>query len=250
VFTQQRLRFQHHLSFLALLALLMASQAGAQQSRVDGVPVMQAQPVDGQAQPVDAQAKPAVEAPTPEPVVYTSSESLDDKRKMAIGDHVSYRVLEDKNPAVDLLVTDDGQIEVPLLGRVSAAGKSCRELAMEVKPVLERTYFYKATVILALDLATQKSPGRIYVSGNVASPGPQEIPPDEIYTLSKAITRAGGISQFGNDHRVKIVRRQADGATQDVEYDVGDIINKGHIEKDPVLEPNDLIVVPRKLINF
>jgi len=31
---------------------------------------------------------------------------------------------------------------------------------------------------------------------------------------------------------------------------VGEIINKGRIEKDPVLLPNDMIVVPRKLINF
>ncbi|HEX4085159.1 MAG TPA: hypothetical protein VHY22_09625, partial [Chthoniobacteraceae bacterium] len=59
-----------------------------------------------------------------------------------------------------------------------------------------------------------------------------------------------GVVQFGNEHKVKIVRKQPDGTTQDTEYDVGEIINKGRIDKDPVLQPNDLIVVPRKLINF
>ena len=124
---------------------------------------------------------------------------------------------------------------MPLLGRVAAAGKTCRELAYEMKPVLEKTYFYKATVIVALDMATQKSPGRIYVSGVVAAPGPQDMPPEEIYTLSKAITRAGGVAQFGNEHRVKIVRKDADGSTENIEVDVGEIINKGRIDKDPVL---------------
>jgi len=202
---------------------------------MDSVPVLPAQ---------------SAASPTPQTVVYTSGDSLDDKRKLTIGDHISYRVLEDKNPAVSLVVTDAGDIEVPLLGRVAAAGKTCRELAYEVKPVLEKTYFYKATVILALDMATQKSPGRVYVTGMVSGPGPQEMPPNEIYTLSKAITRAGGVAQFGNDHRVKIVRKDAAGTTENMEVDVGEIINRGRIDKDPVLQPNDLIVVPRKLINF
>jgi protein involved in polysaccharide export with SLBB domain len=200
-----------------------------------GEPVMAAQPVA---------------SPTPEPIIYTSMESLDDKRKLTIGDHISYRVIEDKNPAESLMVTDAGDIEVPLLGRVAAAGKTCRELATEMKPVLEKTYFYKATVIVALDMATQKSPGHIYVTGVVIAPGPQDMPPNEVYTLSKAITRAGGVAQFGNDHRVKIVRRNADGTMQNMEVDVGEIINKGRIDKDPVLQPEDMIVVPRKLINF
>jgi protein involved in polysaccharide export with SLBB domain len=221
---------------LLLAALLMGAHAPAQVDKIDGVPVLPAQAV---ATPASA-----------ETVVYTSSESLDDKRKLAIGDHISYRVLEDKNPAVSLVVTDAGDIEVPLLGRVSVAGKSCRQLAYEMKPLLEKTYFYKATVIVALDMATQKSPGRVYVTGLVSGPGPQQMPADEVYTLSKAITRAGGVAQFGNEHRVKIVRRDADGTTENMEVDVGEIINKGRIDKDPVLQPNDLIVVPRKLINF
>ena len=116
--------------------------------------------------------------------------------------------------------------------------------------MLEKTYFYKATVIFALDMATQKSPGRIYVTGMVTGPGPQDMPPGEIYTLSKAITRAGGVAQFGNEHRVKIMRKDADGSAEEMEVDVGQVIDKGHMDKDPVLEPNDLIVVPRKLINF
>jgi hypothetical protein len=32
--------------------------------------------------------------------------------------------------------------------------------------------------------------------------------------------------------------------------DVGEIINKGRIDKDPILLPEDMVVVPRKLINF
>jgi polysaccharide export outer membrane protein len=224
-----------NLRFLLLATLLLCAWGGARAEDGTAAPVPRAE---------------AVSSPTPDTVVYASTDQLDDKRKLTIGDHVSYRVLEDKNPAVDLIVTDAGDLEIPLLGRVSAAGKSCRQLAYEMKPVLEKTYFYKATVIVALDAASQRSPGRVYVTGFVVSPGPQEIPADEIYTLSRAITRAGGVAQFGNDRRVKIVRKAADGSTQTQEVDVGEIINKGRIDKDPVLLPEDMVVVPRKLINF
>ncbi len=88
------------------------------------------------------------------------------------------------------------------------------------------------------------------MTGLVTAPGPQPIPPDEVYTLSKAITRAGGVAQFGNGHKVKILRKDAQGNTQSQEVDVDEIIDKGRIDKDPVLLPDDLIVVPRKLINF
>ena len=202
---------------LVPIALLICSRAPAQNDRIDGVTVRPAE---------------AVVNPTPDTVVYSSSDSLDDRRKLTIGDHISYCVIEDKDPPVSLVVTDSGDIEVPLLGRVVAAGKTCRELANEMKPVLEKTYFYKATVIVALDTASQRSPGRIYVTGLVGGPGPQEMPPDEVYTLSKAITRAGGVAQFGNEHRVRIVRKSADGTVENMEVDVGEIINKGRIDKD------------------
>jgi polysaccharide export outer membrane protein len=235
---------------LCLLLLLMGLRVFPQSTSPQSTPpwagVVPRQRVEAPAQPLS----PPTSSPTPNTVVYTSIDELDDKRKLTAGDHISYRVIEDKNPPVSLMVTDDGDLEVPLLGRVAAAGKTCRQLAYEMKPVLEKTYFYKATVIVALDVATQKSPGNVYVTGMVISPGPQEIPPNEVYTLSKAITRAGGVAQFGNEHKVRIMRKDADGNTQTQEIDVGQIIDKGRIDKDPILEPDDFIVVPRKLINF
>jgi len=61
---------------------------------------------------------------------------------------VSYRVVEERKDPIPLMVTDSGEIEVPYIGRVPAAGKTCKELAYEIKPLLEKDYFYKATVIV------------------------------------------------------------------------------------------------------
>jgi polysaccharide export outer membrane protein len=186
-------------------------------------------------------------------VAYTNSMSvLDDKRKLAIGDRVSFHVVEDHRPPVSLVVTDSGEIEAPLIGRVMALNKTCKQLAYDLKVPLEKEYFYTATVIVGLDYASSKSRGRVYVIGNVRSGGPMEIPADENFTVSRAILRAGGFDQYANKHKVKLIRKKADSPseTETIIMDVGDIIDHGRADRDMVLLPDDMIIVTRNLINY
>jgi len=186
-------------------------------------------------------------------VAYTNSMGvLDDKKKITIGDRLSFRVVEDRKPPLSLLVTDSGEIEVPLIGRVAAVNKTCKQLAYEIKKPLEKEYFYTATVIIGLDFVSVKSMGRVYVTGNVRLPGPLEIPSDENFTVSRAILRAGGFDPFANKHKVKLIRKKADspGETETTILDVGDIIEHGRADKDVTVVADDLIVVPRSLFNY
>src|SRR5215471_5474075 len=62
-----------------------------------------------------------------------SMDSLDDIHQLGPGDRISYRVIEDHDPPLALVITDSGDLEVPYLGLVHAAGKTCRGLAQEIK---------------------------------------------------------------------------------------------------------------------
>ncbi|MEI8340071.1 MAG: polysaccharide biosynthesis/export family protein [Verrucomicrobiota bacterium] len=181
-----------------------------------------------------------------------SMEVLDDKRKICPGDRLSYRVVEEQKPPAPLYVTDSGEIEVPLIGRINATNKTCRQLAYDIKTPLEKEYFYKATVIVGLDFSSSRSRGRIYITGEVRGGGPMEIPADETFTVSKALLRAGGFGDFANKRKVRLVRKKAGNPseTETIYVDVEEIIEKGRQDKDPVLNPDDMIVVPKKLINF
>ena len=190
---------------------------------------------------------------SPSAVAYINSmDALDDKRKLAIGDRLSFRVVEDKRPPVSMIVTDSGEVDVPFIGRVAAAGKTCKDLAQEIKAPMEKDYFYKATVIVALDFSTEKSAGRVYVTGNVMHAGPLEIPPDENLTVSRAVLRAGGFDQFADRHHVKLIRKSpsSESGTETTVIDVERIIDKGDSKKDPAVQPDDMIVVPKAFINF
>jgi protein involved in polysaccharide export with SLBB domain len=181
--------------------------------------------------------------------VTNSMDSLDDKYKLAIGDRLSFRIIEDEEPEPKpLFVTDSGDLEVPYLGRFPALGKSCKELAFALKAELEKDYYYHVNVILAVDLMT-KSRGKVYLVGPVRAPGPQEIPSDEVFTLSKAILRAGGFSDFADKKNVKITRKSG---REDKTFtvNVADILEKGKTEADLTLEPGDFIYVPERSIRF
>ena len=190
----------------------------------------------------------APDAPTTSIVMRTNSmQSLDDKKRLGSNDAVSFRVVEDRdNDSQHLRINDTGELEVPYAGLIPAAGKTCRELAYSVKAALEREYYYHATVIIAVDRVSDKSRGKIYVYGSVKGQGPQEIPPDEAYTVSKAVIRAGGFGDFANKRKVKLTRKSG----KDVIVDLKRVIEEGHTEEDVVLQPDDQIYVPQRLINM
>ena len=172
---------------------------------------------------------------------------LDDKKKLGSNDFVSFRVVEDRdNDSQRLRINDNGELEVPYVGLVSAQGRTCKELAYSIRSLLEKEYYYHATVILAVDRVSEKSRGRIYVYGSVKAQGPQEIPPDESYTVSKAIIRAGGFGDFANKRKVKVTRKNG----KEFNVDLKRVIEEGHTEEDMVLVPDDQIYVPQRLINM
>jgi protein involved in polysaccharide export with SLBB domain len=176
----------------------------------------------------------------------------DDKYKLRVGDKVSFQILEDREAPKSLVVADSGELDFPYLGRVAVAEKTCKQLVRELKEQLEKEYYYRATVVLALDQAN-KFLGRVYVWGQVRTQGPIDIAINENITAGKAILRAGGFSDFANRRKVKLVRGGSgrEGADKQViELNMVEILEDGKTEKDIALQPDDSIIVGSRLINF
>lgn len=174
----------------------------------------------------------------------------DDKYKLRIGDRVSFQILEDRDAPRSLVVADSGELDVPYLGRMAAAEKTCKQLAREVKTALEKEYYYRASVVLALDTANRVL-GRVYVWGQVKNQGPIEVAVNENLTAGKAILRAGGFSDFASKKKVKVVRAGANGMAKQVfELNMVAILEDGQTEKDLLLQSDDSVIVGSRLINF
>ena len=84
--------------------------------------------------------------------------------------------------------------------------------------------------------------------------GPYEIPDDETFTVSKAIVKAGGFSEFADKRHVKLIRSGVHGQeaknNKGMSINVQDIWEKGKTENDVPVQADDQIYVPKKNVNF
>ncbi len=170
---------------------------------------------------------------------------------LGTGDRVSYRVEEDGDPAVVLIVSDTGELEIPLIGRVRVVGKTAAQIIQEIKPTLELDFYQKATIRLSIE---QVNPNgnvvKVYLTGEVKKTGPQEFLLNEKMTASRIILKAGGFADFANTRKVKIVRQDKEGKATSFEVDLKAVLEGGKIELDPEVKDGDLIIVPQKLVRF
>ena len=83
---------------------------------------------------------------------------------------------------------------------------------------------------------------RIFVTGAVKNPNLYEVPRDEPVTVLKAVTLAGGTTDRAAEGRVQILRTLADGSRVQIPVDLKKV-KRGKAE-DPVLERDDLVLVP------
>jgi protein involved in polysaccharide export with SLBB domain len=198
-----------------------------------------------------ASASPLADTNTPPPATTVAGVVVDDRHQLAPGDKLSFRVVEDRDQAKPLVVADTGELDVPYVGRINVAGKTCKEVAAELKAALEQDYYYRATVVLGLDQVSHQA-GRVYVWGQVRNQGPVEIPVNENLTAAKAILRAGGFGDFANKKKVKVVRApKADGGgKQEFLVNMETVFDEGKTENDVPLQADDFIIVPARLINW
>ncbi|MCB1096262.1 MAG: polysaccharide biosynthesis/export family protein [Verrucomicrobiae bacterium] len=225
---------------------------------------------------VDAQASSdseLIEAGTPKDIASTAASmaTLDDERKLMIADVLSFQVLEDGEPAKRIIVTDSAEVDMPYIGRVKAEGRTCKDLAIEVKKRLEKDFYHRATVIIGLDYNAygSRNPARAgggdgtgrrvavasaedgyTLMGQVTNPGVFPLRPDFEFKLSHAILQSGGFQKFANNRRVRVLRKDDNGNLATVTVNLRDVMDKGKLEKDLVLKKGDVIIVDKKLFNF
>lgn len=213
---------------------------------------------------------PANSSPVPvTAATLTSMTALDDKVTLGPGDHISFRVIEDRDDAVPRMVTDTGEVEFPYIGRVRVQGLTCRQLAVQLKRLYEVDYYKSATVIIGLDVIashqTLAAPKEVaWVIGQVHQVGPQELSPVQPMTVSQIILRAGGFGDFADQRKVKVIHKAALTSSQNATESPSDVTDsgqesqivdvkavfEGHSTVDPVVKPNDYIIVPKRLINL
>jgi polysaccharide export outer membrane protein len=132
-------------------------------------------------------------------------------------------------------VSSSGQISLPLIGAVAAAGKSVRSLEEEIAAKLGAKYLQSPQVSVFVKEATSQ---RVTVEGAVMKPG--IYPMTGQTTLLQTIAMAGGLDRVA-DSRGIVVFREVDGARKAAKFDLPAI--RSGKANDPVIAGGDVIVV-------
>jgi polysaccharide export outer membrane protein len=132
-------------------------------------------------------------------------------------------------------VENSGIIVLPLIGQVTAAGKTPDQLSQVISAELDQKYLKHAVVTVTVkDAASQ----RVTVDGEVTQPGLYEIGPHT--TLSQAVALAKGPTTVADTHQVAIIRVTSEGRQAKI-YDLADIRDGTTV--DPFVQPGDTVVV-------
>lgn len=184
-------------------------------------------------------AAPDAEAPAPE------------ARLLTVGDRLRYQVVEDGDNAVELAISNTGMIDIPYHGPMKAAGRRLSELAADIKTELEAKLYITATVrveVLAFSQGAVNR-GRVHLAGQVRRVGPIEIDLSEKPTLGQTILAAGGLADFADARKVRIIRREG-GETKTIQVDLREVLARGRIDKDVQLMDGDFVIVDERLVNW
>jgi len=138
-------------------------------------------------------------------------------------------------------VTESGYISYPFIGNIKVAGLTTVELEQKVAESLGKDYFVnpRATVFVK-----EYHLSKVYVLGEVRSPGAYEIPMEKDLALVELISMAGGFTESAqiNGTTISRVGKEADNI---LKVRVSDVTLLGDKSKDAILQPNDTIVVPK-----
>ncbi len=239
------IRYSSLAAFLVMAAPAVV-RAQAYVSRTPMPPI--AQP--GMAQPG---MQPGMQPGYPNP--YNPMERMsvvDPNKKLSAGDQVTVEIVEDRDGGLPRVVTATGELDVPPLGRVRVSGKTASEAAAAIKVLLEKDYYYTATVRLSIDQVSkvQVQQGMVQLSGQVRMVGPQVLVAGEQLTVTGALLKAGGLTEWGNAKKVQVTRQNKDGSTEKFEVDFKKVTETGDVNADPVLQDGDRIFVPKVFVRF
>lgn len=148
--------------------------------------------------------------------------------RLAAGDTVRIDVFNEDSLSLSALIEPGGAINYPLLGRIPAAGLGLRELEANIAAGLRNGYLVKPDVRVTL---AQFRP--IFITGQVRRAG--AYPYALGLTVEKALTLAGGMTDFASTRKIYL---QREGQTQ---------AQKERVGLDAAVYPGDTLLVEERL---
>ena len=153
------------------------------------------------------------------------------------GDVLSINIWKEPELSKQVTVRLDGNISMPLVGDLQAAGFTCTQLRDQLTEKFEG-YVEVAEVSVTV---TQSLSKKIYILGKINSPG--EYPLQKNMTILQAISIGRGLDQWADTSNIRLIRN-INGVEKTFKVDYDAIVSGDDLSQNVTLQPDDTIFVP------
>jgi protein involved in polysaccharide export with SLBB domain len=177
-------------------------------------------------------ATPPVLATPLQPVAY----------RIAPGDEIEIRQFFNPELNDRLLVRPDGRVALQLIGDYEASGKTSEQMRQELTDLYRKQVKTPEITVVVRTFGSRE----VFVGGEVERGGVVTF--NRPVTAMRAIMEAGGLRNTARTDEIIIARRNVDGTPRIFKVNLQAFVENTDPTQDPVLEPYDLVFVPRSRI--
>ena len=138
----------------------------------------------------------------------------------------------------DFVVRPDGQISMPLLNDVQAAGLTPDQLREVVTKAATKFLEGDPTVTVVVKAINSR---KAHITGMVGKPGPYPLMAPT--TVLQLISMAGGLHEFADSKKIRIVRSE-NGKQVSYTFNYKEVSQGKNLKQNIELKPGDTVIVP------
>jgi len=159
---------------------------------------------------------------------------------IGVADHLTIRVWKNPDLSTEAAVRPDGTITMPLLGDLTANGKTPSRLKEEITKQLAKYVRDEGAVVTVA--VTGVNSYSFTVSGAVERPG--VFTAQKYMTVLEAMQLAGGPNRFASPKETKLFRKDGKGATRIIPINYTAVLDGTQPEANLPLVSGDQLYVP------
>ena len=158
------------------------------------------------------------------------------------GDLLRIDIFNEPDLATTARMTASSSVDFPLIGKVTVAGKDTAAIAAEIQRRLEDGFIRKAPTSVSV---VEYAPRQAFVMGSVARQESIKLNPFTDLSAIQAIIQVGGFLDEANRNGVFVIRDPAD--RKEIKQYLPVMMNPDApgANQDLILQPGDMVMVPR-----
>jgi len=221
---------------LGAAALMMTADLAAAQATT--APAGKAPSAKAPSSKAPAKGTPAPTTPSSAgPVAAAPGVNVPAEYTIGADDVLSVVFWRDKELTSDVSERPDGNISIPLINDIHAAGLTPAQLKDRIVDEAKKYIEDPSVTVVVKTINSRK----VFITGEVKKPGPYVL--TEPVSVLQLISMAGGLGDYAKSEKITIVRTE-NGKQTSYRFNYKEVLDQKKLTQNIELKPGDTVIVP------